>query len=357
MERAERRGVTWRAAAWWYLWGMDQAELRALLAAIPDVTLDEPAAVARAIDAEVAYLASDEALASLARDTYWPKWRSPWWSMVLLDELGHAARIPARAAAAMVAGLDALRLHTFPIRADEWPAGADKARDASCHCAVGSIDRVLTRCAIDVPAALPWIAAWYPRYQLADGGYNCDEAAYLVTDECPSSMVGTVAPLEAMTARAASAVADRAAAMVLGRALVRGSATRHNAEERVAAASWGALCFPRFYFYDALRGLAAVVAWAAAHGHALPLAAVASAIAALAARAPDGVLRVERSAVVGKQGWAPDAAGAWSRQPTTTWPLLDLVSQPGAVSPGLTRQWQATRRDLATLLARDQLTG
>lgn len=119
----------------------------------------------------------------------------------------------------------------------------------------------------------------------------------------------------------------------------------------------GALCFPRFYFYDALRGLAAVVAWAAAHGHALPLAAVASAIAALAARAPDGVLRVERSAVVGKQGWAPDAAGAWSRQPTTTWSLLDLVSQPGAVSPGLTRQWQATRRDLATLLARDQLTG
>ena len=139
--------------------------------------------------------------------------------------------------------------------------------------------------------------------------------------------------------------------------VVRGSATRHNAEERVAAASWGALCFPRFYFYDALRGLAAVVAWAAAHGHALPLAAVASTIAALAARAPDGVLRVERSAVVGKQGWAPDAAGAWSRQPTTTWSLLDLVSQPGAVSPGLTRQWQATRRDLATLLARDQLTG
>ena len=44
-------------------------------------------------------------------------------------------------------------------------------------------------------------------------------------------------------------------------------------------------------------------------------------------------------------------------RPTTTWPLLDLVSQPGAVSPGLTRQWQATRRDLATLLARDQLTG
>lgn len=335
---------------------MDLADLRACLAAIPEVELAEPAEVARAIDAEVAYLDSDDAIASLARDTYWPKWRSPWWSMVLLDELGQAARIPARAVTAMVDGLNALRLHTFPIRDDEWPPGASRARDASCHCAVGCMDRVLTRRGVDVPAALPWIAAWYPRYQLADGGYNCDEAAYRVTDECPSSMVGTVAPLEAMSQRPASATADRAAAMVLGRALVHGSATRHNAEERVAAASWGALCFPRYYFYDTLRGLAAVVAWATAHDRAVPLAAVAPTVAALAARSADGALRVERSAVAGKQGWAPDATGGWSRQPATSWPLLDAVSQPGTVSPALTRQWQATRRGLVALLARDQLT-
>ncbi len=335
---------------------MDLAELRACLAAIPDVEPAEPAEVMRGLDAEVAYLDSDAAIASLARDTYWPKWRSPWWSMVLLDELGHAARIPARAVAAMVDGLDALRLHTFPIRDDEWPADANKARDASCHCAVGCMDRVLTRRGVDVPAALPWIAAWYPRYQLADGGFNCDEAAYLVTDECPSSMVGTVAPLEAMTQRPASTTADRTAAMVLGRALVHGSATRHNAEERAAAASWGALCFPRFYFYDTLRGLAAVVAWATAHGRALPLAAVAPTVAALAARSADGALRVERSAVAGKQGWAPDVAGGWSRQPATSWPLLDAVSEPGTVSPALTRQWQAARRGLQALLDRDLLT-
>lgn len=334
---------------------MDEAELRACLAAIPDVELAEPAEVRRAIDAEVAYLDSDAAIASLARDTYWPKWRSPWWSMVLLDELGHAARIPARAVAAMVDGLNALRLHTFPIRDDEWPPDARRAHDASCHCAVGCMDRVLTRRGVDVPAALPWIAAWYPRYQQADGGYNCDEAAYLVTDECPSSMVGTVAPLEAMSQRPATATAAGAAAMVLGRALARGSATRHNADERVAAASWGALCFPRFYFYDTLRGLAAVVAWAIAHDGVVPLAAIAPTVAGLAARAPDGVLRVERSAVAGKQGWAPDAAGGWSRQPATSWPLLDLVSQPGTASPALTRQWQSTRRGLAALLARGQL--
>ena len=326
--------------------GMELAALRDCLAAIPDAEPAEPAAVARAIDDEVAYLASDEAMASLARDTYWPKWRSPWWSMVLLDELGAAARIPGRAAAAMVAGLDALPLHTFPLRDEDWPAGADRARDASCHCALGCIDRVLVGCGVDVERALPWIAAWYPRYQLADGGYNCDELAYRVTDECPSSMVGTIAPLEAMTRRASSPVCDRAAAMVLGRALVRGSATRHNAEERVAAERWGELCFPRFYFYDTLRGLAAVVAWATAHGRTLPLAAVAPTVTALATRSPDGTLRVERRAIAGKAGWSCDATGAWVRQPTTTWPLLEAVSQPGAVSPALTRQWQATRQGL-----------
>ncbi|MBK9032290.1 MAG: hypothetical protein IPL61_13420 [Myxococcales bacterium] len=336
---------------------MDLADLRAWLTSIPEVELAEPAAVARAMDDEAAYLASDEAMASLARDTYWPKWRSPWWSMVLLDELGAAARIPARAVAAMVAGLDRLPLHTFPLRDEDWPPGADRARDASCHCALGSMDRVLTACGVDVEAALPWTAAWYPRYQLADGGYTCDERAYLVADECPSSMVGTIAPLEAMTRRAASAACDRAAAMVLGRALVHGSATRHNAEERVAAERWGALCFPRFYFYDTLRGLAAVVAWATAHGRALPLAAVAPTVAALAARSPDGTLRVERRAFEGKTGWTCDPAGAWVRRPTTTWPLLEAVSELGAVSPALTRQWQATRRGLLALIERDQLTG
>ncbi|MDQ3370194.1 MAG: hypothetical protein M3680_32660 [Myxococcota bacterium] len=36
------------------------------------------------------------------------------------------------------------------------------------------------------------------RYQLADGGSSCDSDAYLQRDECPSSMVGTIAPLAAI---------------------------------------------------------------------------------------------------------------------------------------------------------------
>lgn len=335
---------------------MEPAKLRATLEAIPEVSPRESDDVARAIDDEVAYLDSDEAIASLGRDTYWPKWRSPWWSMVLLDELGLAARIPARAVTAMVDGLNALPVKTFPLVDADWPPGADRARDSSCHCALGAIDRVLTRRGVDVAQALPWTTPWYPRYQLADGGYNCDEAAYAVTDECPSSMVGTVAPLEALTGRGPSEVAARAAAMLLGRALAAGSSTKHNADERTSASHWGALTFPRFYFYDVLRGLSAVVAWATAHGGALPLAAVAPTALGLAGAAPDGVLRVERRAFADKTTWASDDGARWTRQPARTWPLLEAVSVLGAPSPALTRQWTETRRALVALLDAGRVT-
>jgi hypothetical protein len=33
------------------------------------------------------YLQSDEALESIEKDPYWPKWNSPWWHMLLLHEI------------------------------------------------------------------------------------------------------------------------------------------------------------------------------------------------------------------------------------------------------------------------------
>ena len=86
------------------------------------------AGLAEAIEDSVRYLESDAALRSLETDTYWPKWDSPWWHMVLLWELGEAQRIPQRVVSAMVAGLNALPLHIFPIHEHEWPPGLDRFR-------------------------------------------------------------------------------------------------------------------------------------------------------------------------------------------------------------------------------------
>jgi hypothetical protein len=329
--------------------------MRARLAAIPDIELPLDATTTALVERSVTYLASAAATAAIASDPYWPKWDSPWWHMLALFELGLADRIPPAIARTMTAGLNALPVHTFPLRPDEWPAGTDPRRDAMCHCAVGCIDQVLAACGIDVDRELPWFAAWFTRYQMADGGYNCDESAYLVHDECPSSMVGTVPILEALTRRAPSAAADRAAAMVLGRELRHGSATRHNAEERDSAKAWSQLTFPRFYFYDVLRGLAAVTRYAVLHQRSLPLAAVAPAIEHLLTSAPDGVLRVGRRAWDGMTTWSPaDAFSA--RHPVAIPPLVEHLGTVGVPSPQLANQWTRTRNDLIALLDAGQLT-
>lgn len=325
----------------------------AKLAAISDPPPIRTAAVERGIADSVAYLGSDAAQRSLELDPYWPKWHSPWWHMLLLHELGEARQIPARAAAAMVAGLDRL-LRIFPIHPGDAP-GANLQRDIACHCALGTMFQVLTACGIDVDRALPWIKPWFVRYQMVDGGLNCDEAAYRQTGECPSSMVATVAPLEAMLLGEAwsneqRAFVDRAARFLIDRALIHGSQTVHNAEERGAEVAWRALAFPHFYFYDVLRGLAALVRWAETTEQTLPHAAIAIVVEALVERSPDGVARVERQAHAASSTILPTADRSPSpHAPASTFPLLEAVSVIGEPSEALTRQWSAARAGVLRL--------
>lgn len=333
---------------------MTVAELLRTLASVPEPELapidDE------LIAGSVRYLGSDAAARSVEADTYWPKWDSPWWHMLLLYELGEARRIPARIVALMIDRVNALPLHSFPIHPADSPPGIDPRRDISCHCALGCLHQVLTACGVDVAAALPWIEPWFARYQMADGGANCDAAAYL-SGECASSMVATIAPFEAMLARPPGDSTDHAAAFLASRRLTDGSPTRHNAEERDAAPSWLLPCFPRFYFYDVLRGLAALVRWAEARGRTLPLNAVSGAAAHLAAAFPDGVVRLQRRGYAGTPTMAL-VGGAWVRgQPASTFPLLDAASAIGRPSPELTRQWAAARRGLMRLAEAGRLAG
>jgi hypothetical protein len=334
---------------------MTPADLRVLLARVPHVVLEHDARVSKGIDAEVAYLESKEARASIALDTYRPKWSAPWWSMLLLYELGAAARIPARTVSAMVDGLAALPLHIFPIHPEDWSSSVDQQLGSTCHCALGCIDQLLGACGVDVDRALPWVAPWYRKYQMADGGYNCDESAYLITDECPSSMVGTIAPFEAMIRRGASETCDRAAAFMIERQLRLGSTTLHNEDERAAAKSWPELCFPRFYFYDVLRGASALARWATAHARTIPLAAIAPVAEHLVAQFPDGIVRIGRVAFEGKTTLAFDG-GAWKRRPAIIGPLLTLASDKGAASPALTRRWSSTRGELLALIDGGQIS-
>jgi hypothetical protein len=337
----------------------DPGKLRDRLARMTNLEVPVAAGVASGIDESLRYLGSDAALRSLEADPYWPKWDSPWWHMLLLFELGEARRIPERVVRAMVGSLNALPVKTFPHRPEDMPPGQDFF-DTTCHCALGCMYQVLAATGIDVDHELGWIAPWFLRYQMADGGLTCEHAAYLVTDEHPSSMVGSVAPMEAMLLgdvhEARARFVDGAAAFLIRRRLMHGSATRANATEREREPRWLEACFPRFYLYDVLRGASLLTRWATVRGAGLPLAAVEPVIEHLLRAFPDGVVRLGRRSFEGANTRARDAAGARIWPSASSFPLLEAVSRIGEASPALTRQWAETRSRLIQLLDTQRLT-
>lgn len=301
-----------------------------------------------AIDASVAYLASEEALRSLARDPYWPKWDSPWWHMTLLWEMGEAARISRAAAEAMAAAVDSRYLKFFPTRPEELPAGADPYRDVLCHCALGTVWQVLDACGVPAAERLPWARPWLTRYRLADGGWNCDEAAY--TRAAPrSSVVSTLPVLEVLLslpdrAPEEDAALDAGAEYLLSRRLFR-SLSKSGA---VMNGDWLRLAFPLFYEYDALRGLAFAVRWSRLRGRRLDAAAVGEAAEAVRSHARDGTLSPARRAWDGARTLAPDGRGGWEKRPSAaSFDLLEQVSSMGAPNPWLQRRWDAVAPALA----------
>jgi hypothetical protein len=193
--------------------------------------------------------------------------------------------------------------------------------------------QVLVAAGVDPYARLPWVREWFARYQIADGGWNCDEGAYLRPTP-RSSFLSTLPVLEALLlvpdrTRDEDVMLDRGARYLLSRALCRSLS-----KGTLADPSWLVPTFPRFYFYDVVRGLSFVRRWAALRGVSVPADAPREAMAAVEAYVRDGKV------VVGQRAWTD--ARAEPGQPkgnASTFALLERVSVIGEASPWLTRQW------------------
>lgn len=307
-----------------------------------------PPIPAHAVEDSVRRLESSWVPTCLARDPYWPKWDSPWWHMVLLWELGLSERIPSSALHAMVEAIDRHYLHHFPIVAGDVPAGVDPTLGGMCHCGLATMYRVLTACGVKVDGAMPWARLWFTRYQLPDGGFNCDEGAYL-RDAPHSSFVSTLPVLEAILydapshspltdeeERALDRGADYLAKRRLCRSLSRGGT--------LVDATWLLPCFPRFYEYDVLRGLAWLVDWTLHRGCGLPMEAVVDALEAIAASAGR-----DFTSNMTTRAWMEDR---WDRMPSTSFPLLDAVR---GRKGHLHASWRDTAAGLRRLRAMGQL--
>lgn len=317
------------------------------LLSTPSATHDAAVVSPEAVQSTATYLASPEALASVAQEPYWPKWDSPWWHMLLLHELGLAHRIPEAMAQAMATALRTHYLPSFPLLESELPPGTDPYRQILCHCALGTMVQVLAASGIPMDEAMPGARAWLLRYQLQDGGLNCDEAAY--TRPTPrSSMVSTLPPLEAMlylTERPftpeETAFLDAGADYLLQRRLCRSLSKGGVIDE-----SWLTPCFPRFYEYDVLRGLRFLAAWARKLSRPLPWGAIEEVVLHMHEGFAEPTAQPRRWAQTQR---TMAAVGAGPTSPASLFPLLDEASRPDIARACLNREWQAILADLRAL--------
>ena len=214
-----------------------------------------------AIDESIAYLESPQALQDVCRDPYWPKWDSPWWHMHCLREIGQAHLIPKPVLKRLFDTVKNCYLPGFPFSEADIPAGADPYRSTQCHCQKGC----LVGLAIDTQERVDEVMSdaidWFSRYQMADGGFNCDNEAYL--RERPVSSFVSSAPVfeallecELLGARIPDGLVDNVARFFIERKIHRSIRTG-----KVIHPAWRDDIFPRFYEYDLLRGTAALTEW------------------------------------------------------------------------------------------------
>lgn len=328
----------------------------------------------------IEFLNSPLAAQMVARDPYWPKWNSPWWHALLLGELQLAALIPSRFWTQYKAVFEQHYLPFFPFREEEVPVGRDPLSSVACHCYLGSVMRLareispgaqisssvhINSSAQISPGAqinfsaqtgqvsfdLPqWTRDWWPRYQNADGGLNCDEGKYL-KDNPTSSLVSTAPAVEALLAFKAEDLSgpeleflDKAALYFVERKLMRGKRSGEIIDE-----SWLEPAFPRFYHYDILRGLSLVTRWSLKRSRKLSKQVISEALGVVAQQVDDNGLAPRRSHTAGLKSLLPKVEGGFELEPgenggyqrgeASRFALLDYVDRPGLPSLPLTQEW------------------
>ncbi len=298
----------------------------------------------KAVQNSIAYLASPSALQSIERDPYWPKWDSPWWHMCLLNEMGLAKEIPRSATSKMVEVLSYHYLPMFPVEEDEVPAGTDPYRKIACLCAVGNIYQALFNADVEVDKELPWMRNWFLRYQLSDGGLNCDEKAY--SKPIPkSSIVTTIACLEAVLfcrqrdlTDAETVFLDKGANYLLKHRLFRKESTGD-----VIDANWLEIRFPRFYEYDFLRGFYFLKKWREQSGFEIPTELIDELKELVSRQMTSGGIQLKRYNFFDKRSYNPNSDGTWFWGHASEIELMKAVSFDGAICDVLTKQWNEVK--------------
>lgn len=275
----------------------------------------------------IKYLSSDEAVQSLRRDPYWPKWNSPWWQMLALYETGHGNKIPLKIISVYIDLLKTHYLKTFPFDLNNLPAGIDGARNVMCHCALGSAYLIVDSAGGDLKAELPWLREWFLNYQLKDGGYNCDEGAYL-KEKHTSSMVSSLPMFEALLKMYEKNKSDMEIKKSLDRSakyLIDRKFFRRISNKEVMDPEFLKLLFPRFYLYDILRGIKFIANYFKVMGHQVDNTIFSEALT----YARQSIEKNEFRKITNlKRSLNPTPDGQWEMGEASTFGFLNYLSEP-----------------------------
>ncbi len=237
---------------------------------------------------------SEKALLMIERDVYWPKWDSPWWYMLLLDETSRSSEIPVPVFKELLTCADRQYLKIFPVREEDVEGPVNGHTEIMCFCFLGGLMKLASKLEFDVFAHLPWAKDWINRYQLPDGGYNCDEAVY--TGSGKSSIASTTVMLEGMIEYARFSQQPDLFAANMQKAvsyLLKHQIYLSSKGEEIGL-DWHKIVFPRFYEYDFTRGLEAVLDFLLLTGKKVRGMAVEKAVNLLQAKIDSGLAHSEK---------------------------------------------------------------
>lgn len=201
---------------------------------------------------------SEKALQMIERDVYWPKWDSPWWYMLLLEETSRLSEIPVPVFKELLTCADRQYLKIFPVRPEETGA-VNSQTEVMCFCFYGGLMKLASKLGFNVFAHMPWAKEWVHRYQLPDGGYNCDETVYANSGK--SSIVSTTVMLEGMIEYTRFSQQPEIFAANMQKSvsyLLKHQMYLSSQGQVIEGTAWDKVIFPRFYEFDFTRALEAV---------------------------------------------------------------------------------------------------
>ena len=290
------------------------------------------------IEETIDYLSSRLAVDSLNRDPYWPKWDSPWWRSLLLFEIGQGHLVPRSIAEQLVEKINTHYLHFFPFCEDEIPKDKDPYRHILCHCALGSVYKFFRSYFSDIDSMIPWARAWFIKYQLLDGGLNCDEQAY--TKSKKSSVTSSLPALEAILSCASTGLTeneilflDKGAEYLIKHKLV------YSLSGKIMDDNFLKLQFPRFYSYDILRGISFLVEWRRFRNKSDANEVIEFGYNIIAQKFPDKILKIEKSEFNKYKTLLLSDSNEWVWGNARTFPLLDDLSKSGIESKYLSEEF------------------